>query len=81
MIWTGIHKSHPEIARLLEHLMYRLEQDRFLVRQFFFRCWGGNPLWIVQLPEVSARLREYLSEVARKEQGWRESGQNWGISD
>lgn len=73
-LWTDICRQHPELGHELIHLMVEIERSRFVVEQFYHLCWGGRPGWLMQMTEITHRMRQQRAEWAREIAAWQEYG-------
>ena len=65
-IWVDIARSHPELAHYLVDLMVEVERSRFVLEQFYHMCWGGRPGWMLQMTEITHKLRKQRAQWAQE---------------
>jgi len=75
-IWADIARMHPGLAQHLVILMTGIEQQRFMLQQWYHLCWGGRPGWMLGMTEITHRLRQQRAEWATEVQQCQEFGNN-----
>jgi len=67
-IWSDIARTHPGLAQHLVIMMTGIEQQRFMLQQWYHLCWGGRPGWMLGMSEIVHRLRQQRAEWATEMQ-------------
>jgi len=75
-VWADIARMHPELGHHLAILMCQVEQSRFLLEQFYHLAWGGRPGWMLQMTEITHRLRQQRAQWAKELQEWQGYGKD-----
>lgn len=73
-IWADICRMHPELGHHLVIMMTGIEQQRFMLQQWYHLCWGGRPGWMLGMSEIVHRLRQQRAEWATEVQQCRAFG-------